>query len=333
MSVALYFPRDEFDSGRANFDLSADYLELTAFFATDNLALTKDLVNASEIGAEEDYADVDEEMTTREEIVSGTVTRISHRIQALGSSYPFSLDENGDVLIFSGQALTYGQAAYLLCLVLSHLKAVSPVLDGTPVYPTAAEERSMRLYFQYFATAALAAEVRGRAWSFGHPRPDRSNFKAKLEEIWRIFKDGQVEPGEDAPKSPQDDQVDVFAARLHPDGLPGFLLAAAQVATGDNWDKKSIRGHLNHVFCQRWFGRQPATPMVCYHIIPFSRPDNTFSDDVRQFGNVLHRLRVPYRVQEATELAAQGIAIEAFDRLPEAIEWLKAYGQRAQEVA
>jgi hypothetical protein len=333
MSVALYLPYDEFDNGPPNFDLAADYLELTAFFAQDQLAFTKDLINTSEIGAEDDYADVDEEMTNREEIVSGTVTMISRRARALDSSYPFELDENGDILTFLGREPTLGQAAYLLCLVLSHLKGVSEVLAGTAFHPTDAEIRSLRLYFQYFATAALAAEIRGRAWSFGYPRPDSSNFKTKLEEIWRIFKDGCVEPGEDAPNSPKDDQIDVFAARLHPDGLPGFLLAAAQVATGDNWDKKSIRGHLDHVFCQRWFGRQPATTMVCYHIIPFSRPDSKFSDDVRQFGNVLHRLRVPYRVQEAAALVKQGIKIEAFDRLIEAVEWLQIYGQRGQNAA
>jgi hypothetical protein len=219
MSVTLYFPRDEFTDDDLNFDLAADYLELTALFSANYQSFTKDLINASEISANEDYADVDEEMTVREEIVSGTVTRISGRAKALAASYPFELDETGDVLTFSGQSPTPGQAAYLLCLVLSHLKAVSPVLDGSVVYPTDAEIRDLRRYFQYFATAALAAEIGGRAWSFGHPRPDHTNFRTKLEEIWRVFRDGVVQPARGAPPSPQDDQIDIFAARLHPDGL------------------------------------------------------------------------------------------------------------------
>ena len=62
MGIALYFPQDEFGKGQSNFDLAADYLELTAFFSADRIAFTTDLVNAEEIGAEEDYFDVDEEI-------------------------------------------------------------------------------------------------------------------------------------------------------------------------------------------------------------------------------------------------------------------------------
>lgn len=333
MSTALYFPHDEFSERKPDFDLSADYLELTAFFSSDDNAFTKDLINASEIGADEDYADVNEEVILREEIVSGTVTRIAGRIRALGTSYPFVLDENGDVLSFRRQNLTHGQAAYLLCLVLSHLKSVSPILDGSIVYPTDAEIRDLRQYFQYFATAALAAEIRGQAWSFGHPRPDSSGFLDKLKEIWQTLRDGSIDPDPSAPNSPKDDQIDIFAWRGHSDGLPGFLLAGAQVATGNNWREKSLKSHLTDVFWKRWFGRQPVSQLVCYHIIPFARPDVQFRDDVLTLGNVLHRLRVPCRVEQAAVLAGEGIAIEALDLLPQAAEWLEGYGRRGREVA
>lgn len=333
MAVELYFPQDEIDAGKPNFDMAADYLELTAFFSEQARSFTKDLINATEIGAEEDYSDVDEEMTDREEIVSGAVRRIDGRHRALGSSYPFALDENGDVLTFVGQGLSYGQAAYILSLILSHLKAVSPILDGSTVYPTDAEIIELRKYFQYFATAALAAEVNGRAWSFGHPRPDKTNFHTKLAEIWGVFRDGNLQPAVGVPERPKDDQIDVFAARLHPDGLPGFLLAAGQVATGKNWRAKSLRAHLGNVFLSRWFGQQPVTMMMCYHIIPFTRPDDEFFDDCRVLGNVLHRLRVPYRVAEAQELHARGTAIEAFDQLAAAVDWVIAYAARGAVAA
>ena len=333
MAIELYFPHDEIDTKNPNFDLAADYLELTAFFSDQSRVFTKDLVNAAEIGADEDYCDVDEEMTDREEIVSGAVRRIEGRCRALGEAYPFTLDENGDVLTYVGQEPSYGQAAYILSLVLSHLKAVSPILDGSTVYPTDAEIVELRKYFQYFATAALAAEVNGRAWSFGHPRPDKTNFHTKLAEIWSVFRDGVIQPAIGVPETPKDDQIDVFAARIHPDGLPGFLLAAAQVATGNNWHEKSLRDHLEKVFPRRWFGQQPVTAMVCYHIIPFARPDDKFVDDCRTLGNVLHRLRVPYRVAEAQRLHDQGIAIEAFDQLGIAVDWVKAYATRGVAAA
>ncbi len=326
--VELYFPQDEIGAGKPNFDLAADYLELTAFFSEQSRSFTKDLINATEIGAEGDYSDVDDEMTNREEIVSGAVRRIDGRSRALCSSYPFALDENGDILTFVGQEALYGQTAYILSLILSHLRAVSAILDGSTVYPTDAEIVELRKYFQYFATAALAAEVHGRAWSFGHPRPDKTNFHTKLAEIWGVLRDGILQPAVGVPERPQDDQIDVFAARLHPDGLPGFLLAAGQVATGKNWREKSLRNHLQHVFPSRWFGQQPVTMMMCYHIIPFTRPDDEFLDDCRVLGNVLHRLRVPYRVAEAQKLHAQGTAIEAFDQLAAAMDWVKSYAAR-----
>lgn len=333
VAVELCFPHDEIDLQKPNFDLAADYLELTAFFSDQSRSFTKDLINASEIGADDDYSSVDEEMTYREEIVSGTVRRIDGRRNALDEAYPFALDENGDVLTYVGQEPSYGQAAYMLSLVLSHLKAVSPILYGSTVYPTDAEIIELRKYFQYLATAALAAEVNGRAWSFGHPRPDHSNFHEKLAKIWGVLRDGRLQSADGAPDKPQDDQIDVFAARLHPDGLPGFLLAAGQVATGNNWREKSLRAHLEHVFMSRWFGQQPVTMMLCYHIIPFTRTDDEFFDDCRILGNVLHRLRVPYRVAEAQRLRDQGIDIEAFDQLTAVVEWVRAYAKRGVAVA
>ncbi len=95
MAVELYFPHDEIDTKKPNFDLAADYLELTAFFSGDARSFTKDLINAIEIGAEDDYETVDAEMSDREEIVSGSVRRIDGRRSALGESYPFALDESG----------------------------------------------------------------------------------------------------------------------------------------------------------------------------------------------------------------------------------------------
>lgn len=333
VTVELYFPHDEIDSTTPNFDLAADYLELTAFFSDQSRSFTRDLISAVEIGAEDDYTDVDEEMTEREEIVSGAVRKIDDRLRALGEAYPFSLDDNGDLLTFNGQDPSYGQAAYVLSLVLSHLKALSPVLDGSIVYPSESEIIELRKYFQYFATAAMAAEVNGQAWSFGHPRPDKTNFHVKLAEIWGVFRDGFLQPSVGVPQKPQDDQIDVFAARLHRDGLPGFLLAAGQVATGKNWREKSLRTHLQNVFLSRWFGQQPVTMMMCYHIIPFTRPKEEFVDDCRILGNVLHRLRVPYRVTEAAKLHEQGTSIEAFDRLAAAVDWVKAYATRGATAA
>ena len=326
MSATLYLPPDEPDP-----DLAADYLELKAVFSEERQSFSQDIVNALTLAADSEFADVGTEIENREKVVNGAVARIASRRRVLATTYPFKLDDQGSVVSFVTEDLDLGQTAYLLSLLLSNLRAISPLLGGSEMHPSDDDVRALRRWFQYFATAALAAEIGGQAWSFGFPRPDGTGFSAKLTEIWGVLKDGSVEADPSAPNDPKDDGIDVFAWREQKDGLPGFRLAAAQVATGRGWKDKSIRSHVNHVFPDRWFGRRPVTRMVPYHVIPFARPDGEFRDDVRVLGNVLHRLRVPRRVSEADALARNG-QIEAFDRLDEAAEWIASYVERARRL-
>ena len=331
MSPALYLPADQFgDASSADMDLAADYLELKAFLSQSSQCFSQDIVDTLELASEQDYADVDDEIRNREEIASGAVARMSSRKRILAASYPFDIDDDGNVISFTGEEHHLGHTAYLVSLVLSNLRSVSPLLTDRDLHPTSEETDALRRYFQYLATAAIAAEVGGPAWSFGFPRPDGSGFLAKLSEIWMSLKDGRVRAAASAPSSPKDDQIDIFAWREQADGLPGFLLIAAQVATGRNWKEKSIRDHVTRVFPKRWFDPLPETSMVTYHVIPFARTDEQFQDDVRVLGNVLHRLRVPSRVHEAAALVARGVSVEAYDMLDGASEWIQSYTARAR---
>lgn len=331
MRHAVRFPIDEVSGQEADFDRVGDFLELKAFFSSDSTALTSEVANQAGIGAEEDFADIDEEMWGgAEEIVSGAVTRIEMRRDMLGpSAYPFGLDVRGDILTCRLDEDSVGHAAYVLSLVLSNLQSLSSILQGTRLHPEDHEVRRLRQFFQYFATAALASEIRGSAWSFGFPRPDGSGFLNKLTDIWQVLRDGIVEMQPGAPRHPMDDQVDVFAARMHRDGMPGFPLAAAQVATGQDASDKSLKGHLS-AFKHRWFRRQPATEFMAYMIVPFARSDEQLLDDVRIMGNVLHRLRLPRRVVEAAQLVEAGETIEGYDRLADAVRWVAQYRGRAE---
>lgn len=331
MMPAVYLPSDEFNGvGPPDLDLAADYLELKAALSEDGMSFSEDIVRALEIAAETDFADVNAEIEAREDIATGAVNRITTRKRILATAYPFDFDDRGDAIIFTGEPPDLAQAAYLVSLLLSNLRALSPLLNDSNLHPSDDEVRALRQYFQYFATAAIAAEIRGPAWSFGHPRPDGAGFIRKLSQIWSTLKDGNVKADPAAPASPKDDQVDVFAWREQPDGLPGFLLVAAQVATGQNWKDKSIKSHIDRVFRTRWFDRSPVTEMIAYHVIPFARPDEKFRDDVLVLGNVLHRLRVPRRVSEAADLVREGVMIEAFDQLDDAVNWITSYVERAR---
>lgn len=332
MNPVLNFPSDEFSVGTSlDFDLAADFLELSAFYSKEGQSFSEDIVNALELAAETEYDDVDAEVRNREEVAAGAVDRMASRKRVLATSYPFDIDDNGDVIFFTGEKTDLGHTAYLVSLILSNLKSVSPLLVGSDVYPTEEEVSRLRRYFQYLATAAIAAEVGGPAWSFGFPRPDRTGFLPKLCEIWVSLRDGYVGADPSAPADPKDDKIDIFAWREQRDGLPGFLLLAAQVATGRDWKEKSLKSHVGGVFQQRWFSRRaPVTAMVAYHVIPFARPDEKFRDDVLMLGNVLHRLRVPFRVSEATDLVSNGVVVEAFDLLAHASEWIQSYVERTR---
>ena len=331
MTATPYFPYDAFSDGSdPDLDLAADYLELKAAFSENGQSFSHDIINAMELAADADYISVDDEILRREEIATDTITRMESRRRALAASYPFDIDDDGAAITFTGEQPDAGQTAYLVSLILSNLCAVSPLFSATGLHPTNVEVRRLRQYFQYLATAAVAGEIRGPAWSFGFPRPDGTGFNTKLEEIWDVLKDGKVGPDASAPLDPKDDQVDIFAWREHKDGLPGFLLVAAQVATGKNWRSKPIKSHVTDAFPKRWFAQLPAAVMIPYHVIPFARPDHIFRDDVIIFGHILHRLRVPSRVSEAAELVENGVAIEAFDSWIDASEWVKSFLERAR---
>ena len=333
MTSSLYLPTDSVTGRPIDFDLAADYLELEAFFSADSTVATSDLANTASIAAAEDHIDLEDEIDNgEEELVSGTVSRLELRARVVGRSYPFLLDDSGDILTCTLNHESLGQAAYALSLVLSNLESLSPILSGSPLHPADDEVRRLREYFQYFATAALAAEVSGDAWSFGFPRPDHSPFIEKLKQVWSVLFDGRVATQIGAPAQPKDDQVDVFAARLHRDLLPGFPLAAAQVATGKNPAQKSLKGHLS-AFKSRWFATQPVTEFIAYMIVPFAMEESRFVDSVRTMGNVLHRLRVPRRVAEANQLVTNGRTIEGYERLSDAARWVAEYRSRGSTAA
>lgn len=331
MRAGLYLPLDELLGEPRDSDAAADALELDAFFAVDGFTRTSDVANEASIGAEEEPSDLDDEMRDGVEgLVSEVVQRIEDRRDVLGSEYPFRLDRQGHILRYQPAGDSIGQGAYVLSLVLSNLQ--TPVLNGSRLRPEDSEIRRLRQLFQYLSTAALAAEIQGSAWSFGFPRPDGSAFLVKLEEIWSTFDDGTVGRKPGASVSPKDDKVDVFAARLHPDQQPGFLFAAAQVATGTDWTEKSLLGHLD-AFKHCWFWDAPVTRFIPYMIVPFAVDDAKFRVAVSKLGNMLHRLRVPLRVSEARKLVDAGVKIEAYDQLQEVVDWVASYRDRAQEAA
>lgn len=157
-----------------DFDRAADFLELAAFFSEDGIVTTSDLANSADIGAPEDYTDLHDEMESgNENIVSGTVNLIDYRNRLLGSTYPFNLDAGGDILTCMIEESALGQAAYVLSLVLSNLRSISLILDGSSVHPEDSEVRILRPDQRQGRVAGRAARriwagcraLRGQPWA------------------------------------------------------------------------------------------------------------------------------------------------------------------------
>ena len=353
MSAKLHFPASDFvlrsdheSDEVSDWNISADYIELLAYFSKGSETLFSELRSPVEIGTQQDRDEIDDEMSYRDEIIIETREVIRRRAELLGDVYPFSLVSRENSIRYTDNSRkdlsrpqVLGRTAYMISLILSNRPPLRQVLDAEKVKISDKEVKMIRKYFQYFATAALAGEVSGSAWSFGFPRPDGTGFRDALREVWKTLKDGEVNPNLGAPKRAKDDKVDVFAARMHNDGYPGFLLAVGQVATGKNWRSKSILGYVIHGggFKTKWFLPPPVTNFICYHIVPFTFADFTvakrfeFSNDCAEFGNILHRLRIPPRVKEACVLHQDGkVKIQAFDKLDKAVSWVGKYKLRGQ---
>ena len=176
MTGSLCLPIDEVTGASTDFDRAADYLELTAFFSDDSTALVSDLANQAGIGAADDHADLDEEMQGGEEdLVPSTVTRIENRRETLDSSgYPFELDTRGEILTCNLNQGSLGHAAYILSLVLSNLRSVSPILAGSCLHPDEPETGRLRVFFQYFATARPGVRDPGQCMVIRIPAPGRN---------------------------------------------------------------------------------------------------------------------------------------------------------------
>jgi hypothetical protein len=205
---------------------------------------------------------------------------------------------------------------------------VTDVLGQAELAPDKISVRNLRNWFQQMAAAILAAELRGRAWAFGWPRPDHTNFHAKMNQVWRAIGDGTLHdpPPHDAPQSVKDCEIDVVAARPNDDQMPGFQLAMAQVATGANWKDKSVRTMVDNAFFVFWFSRPPASQRTAYHIIPFvlSKRDSYLA--TLQLGHILSRLRLCQLAHLAERLIAENqITSEGTEAFADFNSWALQY--------
>lgn len=256
-------------------------------------------------------------------------SEINKRIKELGESYPFSLSESGESLE-SKIEFNEGCYVYLFCLFLSHFQQ-GEVLNGTYL---PAINGAIRDLFQACSTIAAAGEVCGHSYSFGFPRPDHSGFLDKLKIIYAKFGEGvvvEVVP-QGASKNTKDDQIDLIAWKDRADGAAGKMYMLAQVASGENWPAKSIKGGPIDRFNRTWFGNpqnssQPiAALFIPYCVLPIDgcTVQDRLNILTHEFGNIHYRNTLPSLFQCGLDLARNNanLIIERVSDVPKIVDWV-----------
>lgn len=256
---------------------------------------------------------------------------LAERSRALGGMYPFDIAASGLTLSLKPD-LSIGQVVYLFCLLLTNSRE-GDILSGAW---EPAIDNQVRDLFQACSTVAAAGEIRGCAVSFGWPRPDENPpFLHKLRQVYDRFGEGvpvpQPRPG--ASLWAKDEEIDVIAWRPRLDGAAGTAYMLGQVASGDNWEAKSIKGGPIDYFHRTWFDpAPPSTPIpsifIPHAVPPFSEGTRRERMDllVARFGTIFDRLRLPLLTSEGQEFAVENpeLLIERVTDLQQIGPWVNS---------
>lgn len=278
----------------------------------------------------EDDTDVDGVGGGDDDVFMDSIVReIEERTEALADTYPFQL--TGSSLQVVGPP-TIGGYTYLFCLFLSHANG-GELLDGKWLPRV---DNAVRDLFQVCSTLAAAAEVNGCAISFGWPRPNNNPpFLRKLKEVYAMFGEGVVvaAPRPGVSPSPKDEEIDVIAWRPRPDRSPGTLYLLGQVASGENWVGKPIKGPPIDNFHRNWFEPPPPSEAMASIFIPHAVHPAGIEGTRRErmdaitlrYGSIIDRLRLPRLTQDGVGLALEArpnLLIERLDEIKGIENWV-----------
>lgn len=309
-----------------------DWLEfkiLRAEYKTESLSSLKrefDTRRNSE-GTNQEGKDGDEEL-----FFESVLAEMRLRIKCLGASYPFRLSDSEESLELKEQGdITIGGYIYLFCLFLSH-PSPGEIFSGEYLPPI---DNSVRNYFQSCSTIAAGGEVVGHAYSFGFPRPDRTNFLTKLTQVYAAFGEGAVVAAipRGASSWPKDEEIDIISWSPSNDNAPGKYYLLGQVASGFNWEGKTIKGGPIDSFHNVWFTRRPASQANASIFIPFCiAPTGKESLAERlevlthKFGMIMYRYRLPEKAQSGLDnkAANDDCVLEGEADIPRVVDWVNA---------
>lgn len=229
-------------------------------------------------------------------------SEIELRQTSLADAYPFILNERTHELIAQEATnRTVGGWVYLYCLIISHAKSDEVLKESIGLTP----QDKRRDHLQVAATFAAGAEF-GNAVSFGFPRPEHKAILAAIKHVFTQYinegicadkpKDGYLTDSKDA-------GIDVIAWKDSLDKLPGKLTMYGQVASGYNWQDKSIINDVE-IFHNTFFYDRPGSHWIPAMFIPFCLTrdkakikTNRMNALTQQFGIIYYRYRLPRLAQ------------------------------------
>lgn len=282
--------------------------------------------------AREEDTDYDGVSGNDDDVFLDAITdELNDRALVLKESYPFKFEGNTFVLK-EDFATNNGGYAYLFCLLISNCKE-GDIFDGSWL---PAIDHRVRDLFQACSTLAAAGNVTGCAISFGWPRPTNNPpFLTKLKTVYDKIGEGVPVDSPKPGASPhvKDEAIDIIAWRPRPDNAAGTEYLLGQVASGDNWEYKSIKGGAIDYFHNTWFSSPPSSPAQASIFIPYAvHPQGEGSRRDRiallthMYGRVFDRLILPLILELGIRLADdvdQGLTIERRNDFPHVIAWVE----------
>ncbi len=310
-------------------DVIADWLEFDIICSDFGTKGISEIARHWDVLRNTEDTDFEDDNSSVDEFLDVVLREIRTRMRISGSSYPFAFSETGESLSLK-EELSEDCYIYLFCLIISHIKE-GEVLSGRYTPPITNYVRDL---FQVCATLAASGVVGGNAYSFGFPRPDRSNFLAALHNVFSAFGEGlaidTVPRG--APPEVKDDGVDVIAWADRPDGMPGKIYLLGQVASGEDWPNKSILSKIS-AFHSVWFSNpRPASTPIPSMFMPFCIQPTTAGEAIEDrmlylthnFGCFYYRHVIPPLARKGLEIARGGsrTIVQRENDVSRIVEWV-----------
>ncbi|TIR28757.1 MAG: hypothetical protein E5X07_15940 [Mesorhizobium sp.] len=332
-----------------------DWFEISALLSSEGTAHSHGLRKQQRLLSDEDdhgiltdpvtgealEAEILDEKTDK--LVEQVYEEITLRIKLCGDAYPFELHYPEEGAVFSGQFTLRSRAGaitadnhfvfYILALLETGLRdQIIAVADVNT------SNHRLGLLFQIASCLAVGGYLRGHSVWFGFPRPEKTAFLPALRSAMTRFGSHKVveaiPPG--FPAALKDGGIDIIAWLDFYDGRGARSVLFAQVASGYDWEGKTLQGFLPKFM--NWFMPPAPAPVKPALLIPFPFHHDIADDDdapwaerangwllyqSSDFGVIFDRFRVARCAAVAMAMSPEDRArIDGADQVGAIADWL-----------